>query len=348
MPTKTRRTSATRRGTGGKKKASGRSRGSLVDRYRKNLDNRSEGRQKAMDKRANSRGGDFDSMFKDTAKLYRFKDGDNRIRILPALDQDHWGVEIWVHYNVGPDEQSYLCLEKHKQEPDPIVEEMLALKSEGLDKDELNKMKAKQRLLLWVIDRNNPEEGPMLCSMPWTVDRDIINLCHDPDTGEYEVIEDPLEGYDVIIKRAGQGQRTQYTVQLPRRTSALSTDDDEMEEWLAFAEENPLEDQLVFYDYDHIAKVFGGASVGNADEDPDEDGEEEEEVPRSSRRRSRAQQDEDPEEEGEEGDYEEEEEGSDLDAPEEEEEEEPEPPKTQRRGRKKTTSRRTTGRRRRA
>ena len=332
-------TTSTRRRPAGRSKASTKRGGSLVDSYSSRLKKGRDKRQEEREKRANSRGGDYDSLYKDGVKVMTLKDGDNRIRILPVMDHDHWGITMWVHYGVGPDEQSYLCLDKHKGQPDPIQEEYMELKREGRDKEDLYDYKAKERVLMWVIDRSDEEEGPKLLQIPANLDRDIINATQDPDSGEYEIIEDPVEGFDVIITRTGQAKRTRYTCKLVRKASPLSRDDEEMEEWLSYVDGRPLEDQLNFYDYDHIAKAFqGGASA--ADEEEEEEVEEED-IPRSRRRRAKEEEPEEEEPEEEESDdADDDAEAAELDDLDEPEEEEPEPPAKRRRST-------TTGRRRR-
>jgi hypothetical protein len=64
--------------------------------------------------RANMRGGNFDSFIKPQYKLYKVKDGKNLIRILPPTWEGakHYGFDLFVNYNIGADNQSYLSLSK--------------------------------------------------------------------------------------------------------------------------------------------------------------------------------------------------------------------------------------------
>jgi hypothetical protein len=55
-------------------------------------------------------------------------------------------------------------------------------------------------------------------------------------------------------------------VAIARRSSELGKD-----EWLEFAMENPIPEILQYYDYDHIAKAFGGKGAQRSSRDRDDD-----------------------------------------------------------------------------
>jgi hypothetical protein len=67
-----------------------------------------------LKKRASQDGSNRDSMFNQDVKMYKPKEGDNNIRILPPTwpDAKHFGFDGYVHYDIGPDGAAYLCLEK--------------------------------------------------------------------------------------------------------------------------------------------------------------------------------------------------------------------------------------------
>lgn len=202
-------------------------------------------------------GGDFDGYFRDGCKTFKPKDQDNIIRILPPTWQDaeHYGYDIYLHYGVGPDEQSYLCLEKMKGQPCPICEER-ARAAKAKDDDYADSLKPKQRVVIALIDRDHENEGVQLWSMPWGVDKDLLSRTQDRRTGEILPLDDPENGYDVEFTKQGKGITTKYVgLALSRRESPLGDSS-----WLDYIAENPIPDCLVFYSYDHIASVFGGAS----------------------------------------------------------------------------------------
>lgn len=201
---------------------------------------------------------DYDKILKGHIKMWKPNDGENRIRILPPTWEDakHFGLDIFVHYGVGPDRGTYLCLSKMKGEDDPIEEERLAARKDG-DEDYAKELEAKRRVLIYLIDRDHEKEGVQAWAMPWTLDRDIVKVSVDRSSGEVLPIDHPEDGYDVEFEKKGSKNRTEYLgVAIARRSSPLGRD-----EWLEYAMDNPLPDQLQFYDYDHIAKAFGGGGA---------------------------------------------------------------------------------------
>ena len=218
--------------------------------------------------RSEQRGGaEFDSLFKHGTHVFKGNDGDNVIRILPATwdDPKHFGFDLFVHYGIGPDQQAYLCAKemKHGDGECPICEERARAVKDG-DDDYAKSLKPSKRVLIYLIDRDAEKEGVQAWAAPWTVDRDINSLIVDKRSGEVLGIDDPKNGYDIEFSRKGKGLKTEYIgMQIARRESDLGDDD-----WLQYAIDNPLPDQLQFFDYDHIAKVFGGqSSKKDADDD---------------------------------------------------------------------------------
>lgn len=221
-------------------------------------------------KRAESSGKDFDRYLQDVADAYAVNDGDNVVRILPPTwdDAEHYGHDIYVHYEIGPDKGTYLCLNKMKGEKCPICEERKRAQNEG-DEDYAKKLEPKKRVLVYVIDRNKEKEGIKVWAMPWTLDRDIVKVSVDKRTGEVLPIDHPDDGYDVMFERTGKGPRTEYVgVSIDRKSSPLDND-----KALDFAQEHPLPTLLKFYPYDHIASVFDGGSppAGGRDRRRDDD-----------------------------------------------------------------------------
>ena len=210
-------------------------------------------------KRAEQSGSDFDSIFKDTVKVFKVNDGDNLIRVLPATWEDpkHFGLDIFVHYGIGPDRQSYLCLKEmnHGDGECPICEERAEAVKNGED-DYAKELKPSKRVLVYLVDRDAEKEGVQAWAAPWTVDRDINSLIVDKRSGEVMCIDDPDNGYDVSFSKQGKQMTTKYIgMQIARRESDLGNDD-----WLQFAVDNPLPEQLKFFDYDYIKEVFNGKS----------------------------------------------------------------------------------------
>jgi hypothetical protein len=236
--------------------------------------------------RANNRGGNFDSIFLPQFKIYKVREGKNVLRILPPTWEKpkHYGFDIWVNYGIGADNQSYLSLAKMKNQKDPIAEARVVASRDG-DDALARALQARQRILMWVIDRNAEDEGPQLWPAAFTVDKDLASLSFDDDTKEVSYIDDPDNGRDFRFYKEGEGLKTKYPAAKMKllAESPLSDDPGLAEEWLEYVAANPLPDCLQFYDYEHIAQVFDGhARVEPEDDaapvrparrivDPDED-----------------------------------------------------------------------------
>lgn len=248
----------------------------------------------SLKERANMKGGNYDSYIKPKFKQWKPKEGKNIIRILPPTwdDARHYGLDIFVNFNIGPDNQSYLSLSKHDKGPDPLAEARREAMNDG-NKDFAKKLNPSQRILYWIIDRMDEDEGPLLWAAPFTFDKSLSNLCIDEDTKEVIFIDDPESGRDIRFYREGTGLTTTYDPSKMKvmKESPLHEDEGIQNEWLDFITENALPDVLNFYDYDHIKAQFGGAA-GREDDDEDE-------KPRRSAQRAKPRDDDADEDEDE-------------------------------------------------
>jgi len=257
-------------------------------------------------KRSEQSGYNRRSFVKEEVTLFRPKDGDNLIRILPPTweDADHYGHELWVHYAIGADGDTFLDRNKMLGEPDPIEEERMQALNDN-DKEYADKLSSKKRVAIYLVDRDEEDKGIQMWSMPWSMDADITTLAVDKRTGEVLDIDDPEDGYDVEFTKTGKGIKTQYgAVAIARKSSSLDND-----EAMEDAIELPIPEALVYYEYEEIQKAFnaGGTAYDDDDEDEDEDDDEGERKSRSknkgrnkkgsARKRSKEAEEEEEEEE---------------------------------------------------
>jgi len=223
--------------------------------------------------RSNQRGGDYDSIWKESVKLFKPREGKNTIRILPPTwaNADHYGYNIFVNYGIGVDNQSYLSLSAMKDEPDPLAEGRKMAEKEG-NKKLADSLRPSKRVAFYVIDRNDEEAGVMLWACPWTVDKKFCSISIDEETKAVTAVDHPYEGCDIrfYYEKAGK-QFPDYPAEKMRvfKQSPISENEGEMNEWLGWIEKNPIPDMLNFYDYEHIAAVFEGhVAKGDDDETP--------------------------------------------------------------------------------
>lgn len=281
-------------------------------------------------------GGNWDSYILPEVTVFKPREGENNVRILPpswlTFDKSgkvveneaykrwggHWDIRVFVHYGVGPDEATYLCLNKMNGETCPVCE----ARRTAEDDDERDQWRYSERAVCWVIDRDNEKAGPQVWPMPASLSRDIYNRSIDKKTGEPILIDDPEDGYDISFVREGADKRTKYTsVDVDREPSPIHESEKTQQRWEEYITEHPLPDTLQFYDEDYIKKIlFGKASSRKRGEEDEAD-----EKPRSSRR-AKAEPEEDEVEETPRG-------RRRSAEPEDEEEDEP-PARSSRRGRR--------------
>jgi len=267
--------------------------------------------QEALRKRAEG-GGGRTSFVKGNIQMFTPKEDSNLVRMLPPTWEgaEHYGYDIYIHYDVGGEGAAYLCPAKMKNKKCPICEEAARTKT---DEEYANQLRPGHRVLVWVIDRDKEDEGVKLWSMPMTIDRDLASLAVDKRSGELLLIDNPDEGYDVEFERAGKGMKTKYTgIRIGRKPSSLDNPDA-----LEFIKDNPIPGVLKFFTYDQIKAAFMGTGE-DEDEDETEDEDEEEEAPRKKLKSKKPAKDEDEDEE-------EDEEDDDVEDEDEDEEEEDRP-----------------------
>lgn len=210
-------------------------------------------------------GNDFISFISNEVDMYKPKKGANVIRFLPPTwedpEPDHYGMDVWVHYNVGPDHASVLCLNRMKGERCPICEARARAERKG-DEDTAGQLKATKRVLAWVIDRDNEDRNskPLLFAMGARMDREIAGLSVDPRSKHVLYIDDPKNGYDVSFRKDGEGLKTQYGgIQIDRQPSEI------VDEYLDYVEEVPIPQTLVWRSYEEVQRIFQGAGVSDAE-----------------------------------------------------------------------------------
>lgn len=270
-----------------------------------------KGRSKEdVKERAQRKLGNREGYLKPSVVTFTPKVGDNTVRILPpTFDGKHYGMDLWAHYSIGPDEDAFLCLDKMNGEKCPICDERVKAAESG-DEDYAYELRPRGRVGVYVIDRSQESKGPMLWNMPAGLDKDIVNLSVDKKSGEIYEIDNPEEGYDISFTREGTDKKTKYTgIQIARRSSPLSDDEDDANKWLEYITENSLPDTLVFHEYDYIQDAFKGTvspkdkKKEEEDDDPPKKkfrkrGEEEEETPapkKSKKKVEEEEQDDEPE-----------------------------------------------------
>lgn len=213
----------------------------------------------------------FDSIVKPSIKVFTPREGKNRIRILPPTWErpGHYGYNIYVHYDIGADKNSYLNLKRMGKGPDPIAEARDQAARDG-DEDLAKKLRDKHRVAIWLIDRNNEDAGPMFWACPYTLDNDFLKVSTDPDDGSILKVDEPEEGYDINFQKVKGPKFWEYPgadIRLSREPSPIHEDEKVQQQWLDYITDHPIPECLQFYDYDYISAVFNGKAVVRDEEE---------------------------------------------------------------------------------
>lgn len=125
-------------------------------------------------------------------------------------------LDIWVHYNIGPNGSPFICLAKNYNEPCPICEYRKELAdSDQADEDVLKALNPKRRTIYNIVcyDSNKEEEKGIQI---WDVshfffEQKVASIAERPRSGGFVNWPDPDEGKQVMFERKGTGaNNTQF------------------------------------------------------------------------------------------------------------------------------------------
>lgn len=201
----------------------------------------------------------------------KLQNGKNVRRILwPKGDKDVFYSEGFLHFSLGADGKKVATCPKtfNEKNPCPICEYVAQLQKSKSKQDKklADQIKAKRRVYINVLSRDDEEETPKVLPIGVTILKGLLETICDPDYGD---ITDPETGRDVTITRKGQGLNTEYSV-LPKPKSSVVSEDlevDDIEEQMA-----DLDALFIEKSYDELQAILDG---GDEDDNGDdgEDGE---------------------------------------------------------------------------
>lgn len=219
------------------------------------------------DRRANQSGGNYVGVVLDQFHVFSAKDGENAIRILPPTWQnpEHFGMDLWVHFNVGPDGSgTVICLHRMMRGACAVCEAQARYEAGG--REDAKDFLPRKRVAMWVVDRKaeKPEENPCVWTPGWTIDRDISKICKDRENGQLYMIDHPQAGFDVFFDKTGKGDTTKYTgFALARRESAVQ------QQFIDFIVANPLPTVFNWRSYEEVKQLFEGGEAPTKERDED-------------------------------------------------------------------------------
>lgn len=228
----------------------------------------------------------YSKVFKPAVKVWKASEGNHSIRFLPPTwaNPEHYGLDIYMHRFVGPQQATVLCPNRMFSKPCPICEAADAAEKEG-ETNDAKALRASRQVGTYILDRDKKGRPEVeLWLMPWTVDQDIAAICYSNKTGEVVYLDHPELGYDVNFVREGTRLNTRYRgFTVDRKSSPISDDRDEFDEILDFITEHAIPDMLICQKYEELEALINGYSE---EEEDDDDVYKEDEDERASRKKS--------------------------------------------------------------
>lgn len=120
-------------------------------------------------------------------------------------------MDLWVHQNVGVNNDQVVCLAKTFGMACPICEEKARREAQGAQYEELKVFNPKRRCLynIWIHDASRTEESKgvqILEIAHFTLEKNLVDIAKNPITGQMTVFADPDNGKHVCFTRKGTGQ----------------------------------------------------------------------------------------------------------------------------------------------
>lgn len=176
------------------------------------------------------------------------KDKQQQIRIITRPSVGAFNLAFRVHYQVGFEKHSLLCL-TNKGETCPLCELYRKYQMQA-NEAMAKKYKYSNMNSMFVIDRKNESLGPVI----WMVSsgkamKALMELRNDPVTGSPTRNFDSVKfGYDVFFKKEEDGSMIDgkkiapiTSLQLHPQPTPLHSDEKVMIKWLEFIKKNPIE-----------------------------------------------------------------------------------------------------------
>ena len=191
---------------------------------------------------------------KNRSSTWRPTEGEEHtVRLLSFPDNDGQPFkELWFYYNIG--KERGLLAPYQYENPDPIQELITTLREDGSKESyELaKKLYPKMRTYAPVIVRGEEDKGVQIWGFGKLVYQALLGLMLDEDYGD---ITDPMSGRDIKVSCVKQpGRRWASTDVRPRgKQSPLSTNDNQMKEWMANIPD--ISEMYQCKSYDELSKI---------------------------------------------------------------------------------------------
>lgn len=249
--------------------------------------------------------GKYKSIFKEGMDIpfWRCEIGEHLIDVIPYIagrdipevcEKGEYTprLEVFVHFNVGVNQDAYVCLARTFGQPCPVCEEQNKLRDIGASDDEIRALEPSRRDIYNIVCRDSSSEekkGVQVWEVAnWFMGKHLEEMSERPKLGGTIVYSDPDEGKSIYFKRKGTGISTEYLAHnFGDREEPIS------DEILDSA--YTLDELIHWPTYEEVAKAFFGSQYDDEEEEEEEiDTSEEEEED------AEAEEEEETEDEGEE------------------------------------------------
>jgi len=254
-------------------------------------------RKRTQEQTEKSQGGSGKGFFKDNLQNVKFwscKEGDHLIDIIPynigendprlskfskrnelQVGDPHYVLEVFAHYDVGPSEQSCICLAETYNKPCPICEHRKQLIKEGADEGVVNELKVSRypRVIYNIVSLETADEEAkgiqVFHTSSYLMETNLAKLAKGPvrpgQTGidPYIYFADPDEGKSISFSREGKGQNTRFTAH--RFLDRNYEIEDEILD-AAYC----LDDLIYIPTYDEVYEMYWGEAKESVEEKLDE------------------------------------------------------------------------------
>lgn len=194
--------------------------------------------------------------------------GRNRVRVLPPAVGKNSPFRIVQQHMVEVPGQQYPMRFQcpGKGCPACIRSGELSRTGNPKDRDAAYQLSAKPRVFAVVINRKEPERGPLVWEFGKKIHEQLKALRVNEDAGGD--FTDPYKGFDIIIEREGTGKNdTRYLVMAARQSSQLAADEETMQGWIDGSPD--VERFAKPMTLDEVRKlIFGGADADDDDLPP--------------------------------------------------------------------------------
>jgi hypothetical protein len=210
-----------------------------------------------------------------------------RVRLIPHPKLGYFAKPTRNHFKLGAEKNSLCCPKlKGPEYPCPVCAHVRELYKQADEYGEgtaeyealrslAGGMRAQSRHVAWVIDRGDIDKGPQLWAFSESTLQTIRSQFKDPDTGANVQLDNIRAGFDLYFEKKKQAGKTMATIEdirASREETPLGTPD-QIEKWLKFIVDHPVEDHFVFASPEQMEAMLKGGSGGGGSENetvPDE------------------------------------------------------------------------------